>query len=69
MLSANAVLTPPPESHSEASTHLRVSDRIIAFKGKRCRSISARDHDPLYRFHPGQAHLRVLEVMEIKTVP
>jgi putative transposase len=27
------------------------------------------DHDPLYRFHQWQANLRVLEVMEIKTVP
>src|SRR6516165_201159 len=27
------------------------------------------DHDPLYRFHPWQANLRVLEVVEIKTVP
>jgi hypothetical protein len=27
------------------------------------------NHDPLYRFHPSQANLRVLEVVEIKTVP
>jgi MOSC domain-containing protein YiiM len=27
------------------------------------------DHNTLYRFHPRQAHLRVLEVTEIKTVP
>jgi hypothetical protein len=27
------------------------------------------DNDPLYRFHPWQANLRVLEVVEIKTVP
>jgi len=27
------------------------------------------DHDPLYRFHQWQGHLRVLEVTEIKTVP
>jgi len=27
------------------------------------------DHDPLYRFHQGEANLRVLEVTEIKTVP
>jgi hypothetical protein len=26
------------------------------------------DHDPLYRLHPWQANLRVLEVAEIKTV-
>jgi hypothetical protein len=27
------------------------------------------DHDPLYRFKPWQANLRILEVAEIKTVP
>jgi hypothetical protein len=27
------------------------------------------DHDPLYRFHQWQAHLRIPEVAEIKTVP
>ena len=27
------------------------------------------DHDPLYRFHQWQANLRILGVMEIKTVP
>src|SRR5262249_49932600 len=27
------------------------------------------DHDPLFRFHQWQANLRILEVMEIKTVP
>ncbi|MEO8260018.1 MAG: integrase core domain-containing protein [Acidobacteriota bacterium] len=27
------------------------------------------DHDPLYRFHQGQANLRILDVKEIKTVP
>src|SRR6516164_9920042 len=27
------------------------------------------DHDPLYRFQPWQANLRVLEIQEIKTVP
>ena len=27
------------------------------------------DNDPLYRFHPWQANLRVWEVVEIKTVP
>jgi hypothetical protein len=27
------------------------------------------DHDPLYRFHQWQANLRILDVMEIKTVP
>jgi transposase InsO family protein len=27
------------------------------------------DHDPLYRFHQWQAHLLILDVAEIKTVP
>ena len=27
------------------------------------------DHDPLYRFHQGQANLRILNIREIKTVP
>jgi putative transposase len=27
------------------------------------------DHDPLYRFHQWQANLRILEIIEIKTVP
>jgi hypothetical protein len=27
------------------------------------------DHDPLYRFHQWQANLRILEMVEIKTVP
>src|ERR1044071_9854359 len=27
------------------------------------------DHDPLYRFHQWQANLRILEVIEIKSVP
>jgi transposase InsO family protein len=27
------------------------------------------DHDPLYRFHQWQANLRVLNILEIKTVP
>jgi hypothetical protein len=27
------------------------------------------DHDPLYRFHQWQADLRILEMVEIKTVP
>jgi hypothetical protein len=26
-------------------------------------------HDPLYRFHQGEANLRILEVTAIKTVP
>ena len=28
-----------------------------------------RDHDPLYRFHQWQANLRILNILEIKTVP
>src|SRR5262249_7873057 len=39
------------------------------FKDTLCRSISARTTIRLYRFHQWQANLRVLEVMEIKTVP
>jgi hypothetical protein len=27
------------------------------------------DHDPLYRFPQWQANLRILDVMEIKTIP
>lgn len=27
------------------------------------------DHDPLYRFHPWQANLRILDVKAVKTVP
>src|SRR5438477_146584 len=27
------------------------------------------DHDPLFRFHQWQANLRILDVIEIKTVP
>ena len=27
------------------------------------------DHDPLYRFHQWHANLRILDVMEIRTVP
>ena len=27
------------------------------------------DHDPLYRFHQWKANLRVLDIIEIKTVP
>jgi len=35
---------------------------------RRVRNLSA-DHDPLYRFHPWQANLRILNIREIKTVP
>ena len=27
------------------------------------------DHDPLFRFHPWEANLRVLNISQIKTVP
>src|SRR5499427_8290318 len=27
------------------------------------------DHDPLYRFHQWEAHLRILDITDIKTVP
>ena len=37
-----------------------------AIQGQGLPKYLSTDHDPLYRFHPGQAHLRVLEVMEIK---
>ncbi|HEY6272856.1 MAG TPA: integrase core domain-containing protein [Terriglobales bacterium] len=33
-----------------------------------CPNLSS-DNNLLYRFHPGQANLRILEVAEIKTVP
>ena len=32
-------------------------------------SIVSSDHDPLYRFHQWEANLRILDVLEIKTVP
>jgi transposase InsO family protein len=40
-----------------------------AIGGQRLPKYLSLDHDPLYRFHPWQANLRVLEVREIKTVP
>jgi transposase InsO family protein len=40
-----------------------------AIRGKSLPKYLSTDHDPLYRFHQWQANLRVLEVMEIKTVP
>jgi hypothetical protein len=42
--------------------HCRMFNR--ALRGPR-----SSDHDPLYRFHQGQANLRILEVTEIKTIP
>src|SRR5215467_9571761 len=40
-----------------------------AIRGQRLPKYLSSDHDPLYRIHPWQANLRVLEVREIKTVP
>jgi hypothetical protein len=45
--------------------------QMIQASYTRCRSPKylSSDHDPLYRFHQWEANLRVLGVMEIKTVP
>jgi len=40
-----------------------------AIQGQTTANYISTDHDPLYRFHQWQANLRVLEVIEIKTVP
>jgi transposase InsO family protein len=40
-----------------------------AIQGQALPKYLSTDNDPLYRFHRWQANLRVLEVMEIKTVP
>jgi len=40
-----------------------------AIRGQALPKYLSSDHDPLYRFHQWQANLRVLGVMEIKTVP
>jgi putative transposase len=40
-----------------------------AIRGKELPQNLSSDHDPLYRYHQWQANLRVLGVMEIKTVP
>src|SRR5690242_13444046 len=40
-----------------------------AIRGHRLPRYLSSDHDPLYRFHQWQTHLRVLAVTEIKTVP
>jgi hypothetical protein len=40
-----------------------------AIRGKSLPKYLSSDHDPLYRFHPWKANLRVLDVTEIKTVP
>ena len=40
-----------------------------AIQGQALPKYLSTDNDPLYRFHQWQANLRVLEVVEIKTVP
>ena len=40
-----------------------------AIRGSSLPKYLSSDHDPLYRFHQWQANLRVLEIIEIKTVP
>ena len=39
-----------------------------AIQGQTLPKYLSTDNDPLYRFHQWQANLRVLEVMEIKTI-
>jgi putative transposase len=46
----------------------RMFNRAIRWQLKMPEYLST-DNDPLYRFHPWLANLRVLEVTEIKTVP
>jgi transposase InsO family protein len=46
----------------------RVFHRAIRWQSWMPKYLSS-DHDPLYRFHQWQAHLRILELTEIKTVP
>jgi hypothetical protein len=40
-----------------------------AIRGASLPKYLSSDHDPLYRFHQWQANLRILGVVEIKTVP
>src|SRR5207253_2738971 len=40
-----------------------------AIRGQSLPKYLSTDNDPLFRFHQWQANLRVLEVIEIKTVP
>jgi putative transposase len=40
-----------------------------ATRGQSSPKYLSSDHDPLYRFHQWQANLRVLGVIEVKTVP
>ena len=40
-----------------------------AIQGRSLPKYLSTDNDPLYRFHQWQANLRVLEVVEIKTIP
>ena len=46
-----------------------VPDVYHAIRGSSLPKYLSSDHDPLYRFHQWQANLRVLEIIEIKTVP
>jgi len=45
----------------------RMFNKIIA--GKKLPKYLSTDNDPLFKFHRWQANLRVLDVIEIKTVP
>jgi hypothetical protein len=40
-----------------------------AIRGQHLRKYLSSDYDPLYRFHQWEANLRVLDIMEVKTVP
>ena len=40
-----------------------------AIRGQALPKYFSTDNDPLYRFQQWQVNLRVLEVMEIKTIP
>ena len=42
---------------------------LYAIRGQGLPKRLSSDHDPLYRYHQWQANPRVLEVIEIKTVP
>jgi transposase InsO family protein len=42
---------------------------LQAIRGAGLPKYLSSDHDPLYRFHQWEANLRILGVMEIKTVP
>ena len=57
-----------------ANTQMFESSSLIAMfqqaiQGQSLPKYLSTDNDPLYQFHQWQANLRVLEVLEIKTVP